>query len=85
MFMGCGGRNEGKPPNAAMSDAELFHHIRRMSRLTRALQAPLDRWEAEVLQRVRAQFDESTARRVRLQLDEVFIELVITIDNNIGN
>jgi len=68
-----------------MDDVELFSHIHRMSKLTRALKAPLDRWESDVLARVRAHFDEGTVRRVRLDLDEAFIELVISMDEAIAN
>ena len=68
-----------------MDDAVFFLHFRRMRRLTRALLAPLDRWEAELLARVRRSYGEETARMVRLQMDEAFIELVTTIDSSIVN
>jgi hypothetical protein len=69
----------------AVDDAELFLHMKRMSRLTRAMKAPLDTWEAEVLQRIRRRYGEACARVIRMQLDEAFIELVTTIDQGITN
>jgi hypothetical protein len=68
-----------------VDDAELFFHVKRMSRLTRALKAPLDEWEAEILQRVRRYFGEEQARLIRTQLDEMFIELATGIDIFIEN
>jgi hypothetical protein len=68
-----------------MGDREFFRRLHRMSRLTRALKAPLDAWEAEVLRKTRARYGESTARAVRLLLDEAFIELVTTLDSGIKN
>jgi hypothetical protein len=68
-----------------MADEEFFRHIHRMSRLTRALQAPLDAWEAEVLKRTTATFGSRIARAVRRHLDEAFIELVTSMDQGIKN
>jgi hypothetical protein len=68
-----------------VDDSEHFFHVKRMSRLTRALKAPLDEWEAEILQRVRLQFGDAQVRQVRAQLDEVFIEMVTSIDVFIEN
>lgn len=68
-----------------MGDREFFRHLHRMSRLTRALQAPLDAWEADVVNRTRQRDGESAARAVRLLLHEAFIELVTTLDNGIKN
>ena len=68
-----------------MGDREFFRHLHRMSRLTRALNAPLDAWEAEVLDRTRQRYGEQTARAVRRLLDEAFIELVTTLDSGIKN
>ncbi|MGA2379343.1 MAG: hypothetical protein ABSG85_08550 [Spirochaetia bacterium] len=68
-----------------MADEEFFRHIHRMSRLTRALKAPLDAWEAEVLRRTTDNFGERMARAVRRHLDEAFIELVTGLDPGIRN
>jgi hypothetical protein len=68
-----------------MADEEFFRHIHRMSRLTRALKAPLDAWEADVLQRTAASFGAGMARSVRRHLDEAFIELVTNLDQGIRN
>jgi hypothetical protein len=68
-----------------MGDREFFRHLHRMSRLTRALQAPLDTWEAEILDRTRRRDGERVARAVRLLLHEAFIELVTTLDSGIKN
>jgi hypothetical protein len=68
-----------------MGDGEFFRHLHRMSRLSRALNAPLDAWEAETLRRTRERYGESTVRAVRLLLDEAFIELVTTLDSGIKN
>jgi hypothetical protein len=80
MFNGLACRNM-----TVVDDPRLFFHVKRMSRLTRALMAPLDEWEADILQRVRLNFGDGQARLVRLQLDEAFIELVTTIDLSIEN
>ena len=68
-----------------MGDREFFRHLHRMSRLTRALNAPLDVWEADILRRTRQRYSEGTARAVRRLLDEAFIELVTTLDSSIRN
>lgn len=68
-----------------MSDKEFFRHLGRMSRLTRALNAPLDEWEAQTLRRTRERYGEASARAVRRLLDEVFLELVTTLDSGIRN
>ena len=68
-----------------MDDTELFLHIRRMSRLTRALKAPLDQWEEDFLKRIRRRFGNEGVGLVRVQLDEAFIELVTSIDQGIEN
>ena len=68
-----------------MGDREFFRHLHRMSRLTRALNAPLDDWEADILRRTRQRYGEGTARAVRRLLDEAFIELVTTLDSGIRN
>ena len=68
-----------------MDDTELFLHIRRMSRLTRALKAPLDQWEEDFLKRIRRRFGNEGVGLVRVQLDEAFIELVTSIDKGIEN
>jgi hypothetical protein len=68
-----------------MPDEEFFRHIHRMSRLTRALKAPLDTWEAEVLRRTADAFGPGLARAVRRHLDEAFIELVTGMDQGITN
>ena len=56
-----------------------------MSRLTRALKAPLDAWEADVLRRTGESFGAGMVRAVRRQLDEAFIELVTSLDAGIRN
>ena len=68
-----------------MGDREFFRHLHRMSRLSRALNAPLDDWEADVLRMTRQRDGEAMARAVRRLLDEVFIELVTTLDTCIRN
>jgi hypothetical protein len=68
-----------------MADEEFFRHIHRMSRLTRALKAPLDAWEADVLKRTAETFGSRIARAVRRHLDEAFIELVTSMDQGIRN
>jgi len=68
-----------------MADEEFFLHLNRMNRLTRALHAPLDAWEADVLRRTRESFGEAMVRHVRFQLDKAFIELVTMIDGSIIN
>jgi hypothetical protein len=68
-----------------MPDEEFFRHIHRMSRLTRALKAPLDAWEADVLRRTGESFGAGMVRAVRRQLDEAFIELVTSLDAGIRN
>jgi hypothetical protein len=68
-----------------MGDREFFRHLHRMSRLTRALNAPLDVWEAEIVRRTLERDGEATARSVRLLLHEAFIELVTTLDSGIKN
>ncbi len=56
-----------------------------MSRLTRALKAPLDVWEQEVVRRTLERFGDEIARAVRRHLDEAFIELVTNLDSGIRN
>ncbi|HTO21457.1 MAG TPA: hypothetical protein VMQ10_03195 [Spirochaetia bacterium] len=68
-----------------MADEEFFRHLHRMNRLTRALQAPLDAWERDIVLRTHRQFGGRTARAVRRHLDEAFIELVTTLDSGIRN
>lgn len=68
-----------------MGDREFFRHLHRMSRLTWALKAPLDVWEAEVIRRTRERDGEAAARSVRLLLHEAYIELVTTLDSGIKN
>jgi hypothetical protein len=68
-----------------MGDREFFRHLHRMSRLSRALNAPLDDWEAEILRMTRQRYGEDMARAVRRLLDEVFIEMVTTLDTSIRN
>ena len=68
-----------------MADEDFFRHIHRMSRLTRALQAPLDSWEAEVLKKTTESFGSRIARAVRRHLDEAFIEMVTGMDQGIRN
>jgi len=80
MFISRGCRNR-----TDVDDPELFFHAKRMSRLTRALKAPLDEWEADLLERVRLHFGDEHVRQVRMQLDEAFIELATTIDFFIEN
>jgi hypothetical protein len=73
------------PHHTTMADDEFFRHIHRMSRLTRALKAPLDKWEAEVLRKTTESFGVGIARAVRRHLDEAFIELVTGLDQGIKN
>ena len=73
------------PHHITMADEEFFRHIHRMSRLTRALKAPLDAWEADVLRRTTESFGAGIARTVRRHLDEAFIELVTGLDAGIRN
>ncbi len=68
-----------------MADEEFFRHIHRMSRLTRALNAPLDAWEADVLKKTTESFGSRIARAVRRHLDEAFIEMVTSMDQGIRN
>ncbi len=68
-----------------MGDREFFRHLHRMSRLTRALKAPLEVWEADVLRKTRERDGERTARAVRLLLHQAYIELVTTLDSGIKN
>lgn len=68
-----------------MADEEFFRHLHRMSRLTRALKAPLDAWEKEVVRRTHESFGDEIARAVRRHLDEAFIELVTNLDSGIRN
>ncbi len=68
-----------------MADEEFFRHLHRMNRLTRALQAPLDTWERDILLRTIRRFGSRTARAVRRHLDEAFIELVTNLDAGIRN
>ena len=68
-----------------MADEEFFRHLHRMNRLTRALQAPLDAWERDILMRTLRRFGSRTARGVRRHLDEAFIELVTNLDPGIRN
>jgi hypothetical protein len=68
-----------------MADEEFFRHIHRMSRLTRALKAPLDAWEADVLKKTTESFGSRVARAVRRHLDEAFIEMVTSMDQGIRN
>ena len=68
-----------------MPDEEFFRHIHRMSRLTRALKAPLDAWEADVLKKTTESFGSRIARAVRRHLDEAFIEMVTSMDQGIRN
>ena len=68
-----------------MADEEFFRHMDRMSRLTRALQAPLDAWEEAIVRRTTETFGPSVARAVRRHLDEAFIELVTNLDRGIRN
>jgi len=68
-----------------MADEEFFRHLHRMSRLTRALKAPLDAWEQEIVRRTRETFGGDVARAVRRHLDEAFIELVTNLDQGIRN
>ncbi len=68
-----------------MGDREFFRHLHRMSRLSRALNAPLDAWESGILDRIRDRYGERSARAVRRLLDEVFIELVTNLDSGIRN
>ncbi len=68
-----------------VGEEEFLRRLHRMQRLTRALLAPLDQWEAEVVRRTRERFGEATANAVRRHLDEAFIELVVTMDAGIRN
>jgi hypothetical protein len=68
-----------------MADEEFFRHLHRMSRLTRALKAPLDVWERDVVRRTLENFGSEIARAVRRHLDEAFIELVTNLDSGIRN
>jgi hypothetical protein len=68
-----------------MADEEFFRHLHRMSRLTRALKAPLDAWEQDIMRRTLERFGEDIARAVRRHLDEAFIELVTNLDAGIRN
>ena len=68
-----------------MGDREFFRHLHRMSRLTRALNAPLDAWEADIVCQTRVRDGDATARAVRLLLHEAYIELVTTLDSGIRN
>ena len=68
-----------------MADEEFFRHLHRMTRLTRALKAPLDAWEREIVRRTLERFGQETARAVRRHLDEAFIELVTNLDSGIKN
>ncbi len=68
-----------------MGEEEFLRRLHRMRRLTRALLAPLDLWEADVLRRTRESFGDSVAEAVHRQLDEAFIELVVTMDSGIRN
>jgi hypothetical protein len=68
-----------------VDDTELFLHIHRMSRLTRALKAPLDLWEEDILKRIRRRFGNEGIGSVRVQLDEAFIEMVTSIGQGIEN
>jgi hypothetical protein len=85
MFMGVGLRHDGQAWKIRLGDREFFRHLARMSRLTRALNAPLDAWAADIFRRARARDGDAAARAVRLQLHEAFIELVTTIDSGIRN
>jgi hypothetical protein len=73
------------PLTTTMADEEFFRHMHRMSRLTRALKAPLDAWEADILRRTTENFGARVARAVRRHLDEAFIELVTSLDSGIRN
>ena len=68
-----------------VGEEEFLRRFHRMRRLTRALLAPLDQWEAEVVRRTRERFGDATAKAVRRHLDEAFIELVVTMDSGIRN
>jgi hypothetical protein len=68
-----------------MGDHEFFRHLHRMSRLTRALNAPLEAWEEDILRRAREKDGEETARTMQRLLHEAFIELVTTLDSGIRN
>jgi hypothetical protein len=85
MFMGVTRRHDGEPWETCMGDREFFRHLHRMSRLTRALSAPLDVWEADIIRRTRARYGEAAAQAVRRLLNEAFIELVTTLDSGIKN
>ena len=68
-----------------MADEEFFRHLDRMSRLTRALNAPLDAWEKDTVRRTNEAFGRDMAKAVRRHLDEAFIELVTNLDRGIRN
>ena len=85
MFKGGGGRHGGQPVISPVGDIEFFRHIHRMSRLSRALNAPLDAWEEQTVRRTLERDGARVAHAVRLLLDEAFIELVTTLDNGIRN
>jgi DNA-binding GntR family transcriptional regulator len=68
-----------------VGDREFFRHMDRMTRLSRAMNAPLDAWGADIVRRTRARDGDAVARAVRLHLHEAFIELVTTLDNGIRN
>jgi hypothetical protein len=83
--MGVSGRCRRKLPETVMGEEEFFRHLHRMRRLNRALLAPLDLWEADVLRRTRESLGDAIARAVRRHLDEAFIELVVKMDGGIDN
>jgi hypothetical protein len=85
MVMGSAFRQDGQSINPTMNDQEFFRLLPRMCRLTRALKAPLDAWEEEIVRRTRARDGEATARAVRRLLDELYIELVTTLDAGTRN
>jgi hypothetical protein len=68
-----------------VGDREFFRHLQRMSGLIRALNAPLDSWEAETVRRTRERDGEECARTVRRLLHEAYIEMVTTLDDGIRN
>jgi len=68
-----------------LGEEEFLRRLHRMRKLSRAILAPLDQWEAEVVRRTRERFGEATANAVRRHLDEAFIELVVTMDAGIRN
>jgi hypothetical protein len=83
--MGATLRQKWQSWKVPMGDREFFRHLHRMSRLSRAMNAPLDAWEADVLRRTRERYGEASARAVRVLLDEAYIELVTTLDSGIKN